>query len=506
MAGFGFAADAVPDAGEVRLGGEVRFDGRAAGRELVEDGNVEIAVERERERARDGRGGEDENVRRAAVGGRFVHQALALKDAEAMLFVDGDETEAGELDVVFDEGVRADDELRFAGADAVESRGFFGGFQAADEELDAITAAFEYATGGKKMLHGENFRGSHERGLASVFDGDNRSLQGDDRFAAADVALEKTVHGRGLFEVGGDFGQDAFLGGGGLERENALKSFANVFFAEAEGDGVFLAGGAAVEREAELIEEKFFKDEALLRAGAEFVQGVDGFFGSGKVRLRQGLKPRRIAETGAQVFGQDVEHARVESLQRGIDGATNGARAEGADGFVDGNDAADFGGVDFLLRGGAIGFVGGEGMIDAAEEFDLRIDHLDARGAQFIDLGFAVKDEELALLEAAFEIATVKKFAGELAGRILHEEMIDGVASAHGAHGLATHDASANGVDAVGLDVANVGEVDAIFVAERQIVKKIVDRVDAALGEEFGAVRADAFDHADFGGQGEGHR
>jgi hypothetical protein len=33
-------------------------------------------------------------------------------------------------------------------------------------------------------------------------------------------------------------------------------------------------------------------------------------------------------------------------------------------------------------------------------------------------------------------------------------------------------------------------------------VEEIVDGVDAALGEEFGAVGADAFDHADFGGQG----
>jgi len=111
-----------------------------------------------------------------------------------------------------------------------------------------------------------------------------------------------------------------------------------------------------------------------------------------------------------------------------------------------------------------------------------------------------VEDDELALLEAAFEIAAVKKFAGELAGGILHEEMIDGVASAHGAHGLTAHDAGANGVDAVGLDVLDVGEMDAVFVAEGQIVEEIVERVDAALGEEFGAVGADAFDHADFGG------
>ena len=112
----------------------------------------------------------------------------------------------------------------------------------------------------------------------------------------------------------------------------------------------------------------------------------------------------------------------------------------------------------------------------------------------------------MALLEAIFEIAAVKKFAGELAGRILHKKMIDGVASAHGAHGLTAHDTGANRVYAVGLDVLYVGEVDAVFVAERQVVKEIVDRVDAALGEEFGTLWADAFDHADFGGQRDGHR
>lgn len=134
------------------------------------------------------------------------------------------------------------------------------------------------------------------------------------------------------------------------------------------------------------------------------------------------------------------------------------------------------------------------------------IDHFDARGAHFVDFGFAVKDEELALLEAAFEIAAMEKFAGELASGILHEKMIDGVASTHRAHGLSAHDAGANGVDPVGLDVLNVGEMNAVFVAEGQIVKKIVERIDAAFSEEFRAVRADAFDHADFSCQGQGHR
>jgi len=74
-----------------------------------------------------------------------------------------------------------------------------------------------------------------------------------------------------------------------------------------------------------LIEEKFFEDEALLGGGAEFVEGVDGFFGGGEMRLRQGLETRRIAETGAQFVGQYIRHARVQSLQRCIDSAANGA-------------------------------------------------------------------------------------------------------------------------------------------------------------------------------------
>src|SRR5437667_12483027 len=120
MAGGDFTTEKFPDAREMLLGGHARDDGSAAGRELIENGNVEVAIESERESARDGRGGEHEDVRGVAAGGGFVHQALALEDAEAVLLVNGDEAEAGESDVVFDERVRADDELRFARTDALE--------------------------------------------------------------------------------------------------------------------------------------------------------------------------------------------------------------------------------------------------------------------------------------------------------------------------------------------------------------------------------------------------
>ncbi len=189
-----------------------------------------------------------------------------------MLLVNGDEAEARELDLVFDEGVGADDKLRFAGADAFERSLFFGMLEAADEEFDFVAAGSEDAARGKIMLHGENFGGGHERGLRGVFNGDDGSLESDDSLAATNVALQKAVHGRGLFEVGNNFLQDFELSGGRFEGKNSFDGFADFFFADAESDGVFLAGGLAVEREAELVEEKFFEDQALLRRRAKFIE------------------------------------------------------------------------------------------------------------------------------------------------------------------------------------------------------------------------------------------
>src|SRR6266581_4473708 len=116
-------------------------------------------------------------MRSVAMRGGFVHQALALEDAEAVLLVNGDEAETREFHVVFNQGMRADDELRFARTNMIEGGGFLRSFQAADQQLDAIAGFGEDAAGGKKMLDGENFRGGHESGLRAVFDGDDGGLQ-----------------------------------------------------------------------------------------------------------------------------------------------------------------------------------------------------------------------------------------------------------------------------------------------------------------------------------------
>ena len=74
----------------VGLTAEHSLHGLAARRQLVEHADVEVAEERHRERAGDGRGGHDQHVRVQAL----VAERGALQHAELVLLVDDAERQA----------------------------------------------------------------------------------------------------------------------------------------------------------------------------------------------------------------------------------------------------------------------------------------------------------------------------------------------------------------------------------------------------------------------------
>ena len=82
-------------------------DGLASGRHLIDDAHVQIAVDRERERARDGRRRHHQHVRMTAL----LHQFLPLLHAEAMLLIDNRQAELLKFDVGFEQRVRSDHHL-----------------------------------------------------------------------------------------------------------------------------------------------------------------------------------------------------------------------------------------------------------------------------------------------------------------------------------------------------------------------------------------------------------
>ncbi len=87
---------------------DVGLHPRAAGRQLRERGGLQVAEDRHRDGARDRRRRHHQHVRRCgvALGG----QRRSLLHAEAVLLVDDDEAEVGELHLLLEQRVRADDD------------------------------------------------------------------------------------------------------------------------------------------------------------------------------------------------------------------------------------------------------------------------------------------------------------------------------------------------------------------------------------------------------------
>ncbi len=102
---------------------DLRAYGGASGGQFPDRRDVEVAVGGQRQRARDRGRGEHQcvGVRRPSVSkhtATLEPQSSALVHAEAVLLVDEDEVERGELKPVLDERVRADHEQRFTAREA----------------------------------------------------------------------------------------------------------------------------------------------------------------------------------------------------------------------------------------------------------------------------------------------------------------------------------------------------------------------------------------------------
>ena len=129
-------AHELPDFLGAVIGDAAGDDGHAAGRHFIEHADIEIAVESQRQRARDGSRGHDQDIGlgencRALLGlggrerpplrgrchsfvGGFLHQFEALHHAEAVLLVYDHQAQPGELNFLLDQRVGSDHQLRVA--------------------------------------------------------------------------------------------------------------------------------------------------------------------------------------------------------------------------------------------------------------------------------------------------------------------------------------------------------------------------------------------------------
>jgi hypothetical protein len=206
------------------------LDRLSSGGELAEDHDVEIAVVGERERPRDGGRGHDQDVDVAAAFALpLVLESHPLMQAESVLLVDDGEREIGERHALLHERVRADQEIHRSGGDGCDDPGpvlaghgprqrcvrqrrshlRIGGVAGAVEQRMLIVCArdgrrqersradrIEQRSHRAHVLAGEDLGGRHDRGLVPGSDRDQARVQGDERLAGTDVALQEQVHRR----------------------------------------------------------------------------------------------------------------------------------------------------------------------------------------------------------------------------------------------------------------------------------------------------------------------
>ena len=164
--------------------------------------------------------------RRAA--GRLRCQRRPLLDAEAVLLVDDDEAEVGELHGLLEQRVGADDDARLPRR-RLEQRPLAGrGRQRAGQQRDPrrVLGAAEHPAAREVTEHrgqravvllGEHLGGGEQGRLRTGVDHAQHGPQRDDRLAGADLALEQPVHRVLGGEVVEDLRLDALLALGELE-------------------------------------------------------------------------------------------------------------------------------------------------------------------------------------------------------------------------------------------------------------------------------------------------
>ena len=168
-------------------------------RHFVDRAYVEIAVDCQRQTARDRGRAHDQQMRHGRIRALVAH-GRPLLDAETVLFVHHHKAEIGERHPFLDERSCADHDpdatVRQPGQRHIP---FFSG-NASGQKGDVRTAAvgegnaFQQLAQAAKMLLGQDLRRRQQRRLKAVGRGDQHGGGGHDGLAAADISLHKAAH------------------------------------------------------------------------------------------------------------------------------------------------------------------------------------------------------------------------------------------------------------------------------------------------------------------------
>ena len=161
------APDKTPDLWQPVGGAQECLDVSATGGQCVDGGQVQISVKCQAERARDGRGGHDQQVWIKA----FADQLLALRHAEFVLLINDDQAEVVSREPGCNQGVGADEERDRGRVPRPATLDRRPRFVAARSQCDLHSQRLKPSGEIQKMLLSQDLSRRHDSDVVAAFQG-----------------------------------------------------------------------------------------------------------------------------------------------------------------------------------------------------------------------------------------------------------------------------------------------------------------------------------------------
>ena len=191
------------------------LDGLSAGRQFVDNGNIEVAIQSHGQSARNGSGRHHKYMGRTRV---LVPEFGALLHTKSVLLVNDGQTQIVKTHSGLDECMSAYEQMNFAALDGTECLCAFGRCCATGEQCDAQVHISQERTHGGIVLLCQNLCGGHEAGLKTIINGYETAHECYHGFSGTDIALQQTVHLTTASHVVAYLTDDTLLGFGERKR------------------------------------------------------------------------------------------------------------------------------------------------------------------------------------------------------------------------------------------------------------------------------------------------
>ena len=183
-------ADGAVSQVAARLGEDARRHAGTRNGTMADDARVQVAVDRKRQRARDGRRRHNEQVGPGTLGA----QSVTLADAKPVLFVDDDERQVLKINVLRKHGMGAKEDIELAGLQLRMNVRALGRRRGARQERPGHTGLRKQRAGLIGILTRQHTRRRHDAGLRAAICRNRQRAGGNGGLAGTDIAQQQAVH------------------------------------------------------------------------------------------------------------------------------------------------------------------------------------------------------------------------------------------------------------------------------------------------------------------------